>query len=300
MWRLPNLKPETVFCDRKWVAEDGLKLYARDYAGASGTAQLPVIALHGLTRNSADFAEVAPYMAATGRRVLVPDVRGRGRSDYDPQPLNYHLWTYAKDVLALCDALGIMGAHFVGTSMGGLILMVMSTLRPTLIRGVILNDVGPTLSPKGLARIAGYAGQSDGVYASLKEAVAYTRSINGSAFPNLGPKDWEAFAKRLFVQKADGRWHLDYDPRIADAFKATTVTPQAFDMAPLYMSLATGRRVLLVRGALSDLMEEDQVRLMQPLSPDFTRIDVEGVGHAPLLTEPEAKAAILGFLKEMP
>src|SRR3569832_2457647 len=109
----------TAFTDRWWTSGDGLKLHARDYAGAEGPARLPVICIHGLTRNARDFEDVAPAIAAMGRRVLALDVRGRGLSAFDPQPMSYHPGTYAGDVAALMGAAGIARAAFVGTSMGG-------------------------------------------------------------------------------------------------------------------------------------------------------------------------------------
>jgi pimeloyl-ACP methyl ester carboxylesterase len=286
------------FEERWWSSDDSLRLYARDYAGAGGGIHLPVVCLHGLTRNSADFEGVAPYIAATGRRVIVPDIRGRGLSDYDTDPKNYHLWTYAKDVLDLCDGLGIARAIFIGTSMGGLTTMVLSTLRPALIKAAVLNDVGPVLSARGLTRIAGYAGKNRSEIKSWHEAADYARLHNEVAFPDYGHKDWMAFARRLFREGDDGL-RLAYDPAITIPVSAPT-SPAVYDMMPLYMSLSTGRPLLLVRGALSDLIEDHEVKVMQGISPDLKRVDVEGVGHAPMLTEASSKAAVLEFLQDLP
>jgi pimeloyl-ACP methyl ester carboxylesterase len=284
------------FTERHYSSEEGLPLFARDYAPASGQAGLSVIALHGLTRNSSDFEAVAPYIAALGHRVIVPDIRGRGLSAYDPQPLNYNLFSYAKDVIRLCEALGIGSAHFIGTSMGGLITMVIASLKPDLIKGVVLNDVGPSLSPKGLTRIASYTGKS-GQASSWEEAVSVTKSINEIAFPNLSELEWLDFAKRLYTEDNNGQLRLNYDPAIADAFKVPQASGAGFDMTPLYLSLATPRRVLLIRGAQSDLLEPEQAQIMKALSPQFDQVDIEGVGHAPLLTEPKARHAIITYLK---
>ena len=146
------------FADLTWTSQDGLTLHARDYAAARPVTGVPVICIHGLTRNARDFEDLAPRIAALGRRVLAVDVRGRGRSARDPQPLNYHPGTYAMDVVALLEATGIDRAVFVGTSMGGIIAMVLASIRPEAIAGAVLNDVGPELSPLGLARIGGYVG----------------------------------------------------------------------------------------------------------------------------------------------
>ena len=123
--------------ERTWASNDGLDLFARDYAPAAGPARLPVICLHGLTRNSRDFEGVAPAMAAAGRRVLALDVRGRGRSAYDPNPSNYNPAVYAGDVAALMSEAGLARGIILGTSMGGLIAMTLATLRPDLILSLI-------------------------------------------------------------------------------------------------------------------------------------------------------------------
>jgi pimeloyl-ACP methyl ester carboxylesterase len=144
----------TAFVDRHWTSADGLRLYARDYAAAAGPAKLPVIAIHGLTRNSADFEAIAPLIAQSGRRVLAVDVRGRGRSDRAPDPMTYQPAVYAKDVLELLRQAGIERAVFLGTSMGGLITMALAAIRSKVIAAAIINDVGPEVAKEGLARIA--------------------------------------------------------------------------------------------------------------------------------------------------
>ncbi|HEX5776830.1 MAG TPA: alpha/beta fold hydrolase, partial [Caulobacteraceae bacterium] len=147
----------SAFNDITWRSADGLKLHARDYP-AEGD-KTPVICIHGLTRNAKDFEELAPRIQAAGRRVIAVDVRGRGESDRDPNPANYHPGTYAADVMALMAQQAIPSAVFIGTSMGGIITMVLASFAPQAIAGAVLNDVGPELSPVGIARIAGYVGQ---------------------------------------------------------------------------------------------------------------------------------------------
>lgn len=291
------LRKPPAYSDRWWSTDDGLRLYARDYPAGPGRVRLPVICLHGLTRNSADFEDVAPYIAALDRRVIVPDIRGRGLSEHDQDPMNYHIWTYARDILDLCDSMGIGSAIFVGTSMGGLITMVLSTLRPNLIKAAILNDVGPVLSQKGLTRISAYASQAHHSFKNWHDAAVYIAEQNKVAFPNYTSHDWQKFAKRVFIKGRDGLLRLAYDSRITEAFKSVTVTSSTYDMAPCYMSLATGRKILLVRGALSDLLENAEAEQMEALSSDFNRVDIDYVGHAPMLTEAPARAAITDFLE---
>lgn len=287
------------FADRWWTSGDGLRLYARDYPGASGEARVPVVCLHGLTRNSRDFEDVAPYLAATGRRVLVLDVRGRGRSAHDPNADNYSPGVYARDVGALLDQLSIARSIFVGTSMGGLITMALAAARPDLVAAAAINDVGPRLSPVGLGRILAYTGKPVDVR-SWKDARAYAERINGAAFPSYGKTDWGRFARRLFDENDKGRPVLAYDPAITVPFRTASPDKPAPDMDPLWRGLADGRPTLLLHGALSDLLDDDGVRHMQALTPALQVVHVPGVGHAPMLTEAEAKAALLAFLARQP
>jgi len=294
---------QEAFADRFWTSPDGLKLHARDYAGASGAARAPVICLHGLTRNARDFEDLAPRIAANGRRVLALDVRGRGQSAWDPQPMRYVPATYAVDVLALLDALGIGRAVFIGTSMGGLITMTIAAFRPQAVAGAVLNDIGPEIAPEGIKRITGYTGRSAAV-ATWAEAADYARQLNAVAFPHYTAEQWTAFARRLFAEK-DGRPVLDYDPDIAKAFAPPPppegqAPPPPVDLWPLFKGLALGRPLLTIRGALSDLLSPDIAGRMREAAPEMAYAEVAGVGHAPMLDEPEALAAIDTLLEAAP
>ncbi len=301
------------FTDFFWTSHEGLPLHARDYAPVGDVRKLPVICIHGLTRNARDFEDLAPRIAATGRRVLAVDVRGRGLSARDPNPMNYHPGTYAADVIALLDAAGIEQAVFVGTSMGGLITMVLTSIKPEAIAAAVLNDVGPELSPIGLARIAGYTGLASR-FETWSDAVAYAKAINEAAFPAYGPRDWDAFARRLFDEK-DGGYVLAYDPDISAPIKAAAEAAaqmaaksqaeggQALappDMYPLFRALAKDRPLLLVRGGISDLIDPAIAERMRAAAPSMGYAEVPGVGHAPMLTEPEAWAAIENLLATAP
>ena len=279
------------FTDLTWTSNDGLALHARDYAATAPDSGPPVICIHGLTRNARDFEALAPRIAALGRRVLAIDVRGRGRSAHDPQPLNYHPGTYAMDVVALLDATGIDKAVFVGTSMGGIIAMVLASIRPEAIAGAVLNDVGPELSPIGLARIGGYVGAAS-AFANQDEAAAYAKAINGAAFPAYTDADWAVFARRLVDPAPDGTLILAYDPDISVPFKAADPAAPAPDMYPLLRALAACGPVLLVRGGISDLIDPPIAERMRAAVPAMAYAEVPGVGHAPMLTEPEAWSAI--------
>ncbi|USQ96152.1 alpha/beta fold hydrolase [Caulobacter sp. RL271] len=301
------------FTDFFWTSHEGLPLHARDYApkGVSGgeAQKLPVICIHGLTRNARDFEDLAPRIAATGRRVLAVDVRGRGLSARDPNPMNYHPGTYAADVVSLLAAAGIDQAVFVGTSMGGLITLVLASFKPEAIAAAVLNDVGPEVSPVGLARIAGYTGRV-GRFEAWDDAVAYVRDINQAAFPAYDPDDWERAARRTFDSQ-DGGFVAAYDPDIAVPIRAaaeaaakvqaeTGQAPPPPDMYPLFRALAKDRPLLLVRGGISDLIDPAIAERMRAAAPHMAYAEVPGVGHAPMLTEPEAWAAIEKLLQAAP
>ena len=286
---------------RRWAAPDGLQLFARDHAGAAGEARLPVVCIHGLTRNSKDFEGVAPVIAAAGRRVLALDVRGRGQSARDPNVSNYNPAGYAGDVAARMGAAGISRAIFVGTSMGGIITMTLATMRPALIAGAVLNDIGAEIASEGLTRIAGYVGKVEPA-ATWAEAARCARAGNGEALPRLSDADWITFARRTWREEAPGRLMPDYDPAIAQGFSPLPpgqAQPSA-DLWPLFTALAMARPLLLIRGAASDLLSAATADRMQAAAPQMRRLVVAETGHAPTLDEPECRTAILDFLADAP
>ncbi len=286
------------YVERRWKSPDGLDLFARDYAPGPGPARPPVIAIHGLTRNSADFEAIAPLLAQSGRRVLAVDVRGRGLSDRAPDPMTYRPDVYAADVLALMDQAAVGRAVFMGTSMGGLITMALTALRPKAVVAAILNDIGPEVAPEGLARIAAYSGQPVEID-SWADAAAYAKRINAVAFPHYSDADWDAFARRIFRQGPDGEIGLDYDPDISVPIRAAGAKALVPNLWPMFRRLARNRPTLLVRGGVSDLLSADIAARMRKAAPDMAYVEVPQIGHAPMLDEPEAKAAIFEFLAEL-
>ena len=284
--------------ERRWTSKDGLSLFARDYPAAGGEEKLPVICLHGLTRNSKDFEDVALIIAGWGRRVVVPDVRGRGQSDRDPDPGNYKPPIYARDVVEMMTALDIPRAVFLGTSMGGLITMTLMALRPNAIVAAILNDVGPEIAPEGIARILGYAGKKTEIR-NWDDAVDYARRINAVALPHFSDEDWQSFARRTFRDE-DGVPALDYDPAITVPLGKPPSRISLWMVGLMFRRLARKRPTLLIRGEISDVISRDIAARMQSRAPTMQRVDVPGVGHAPMLDEPAAVAAIKDFLARVP
>jgi pimeloyl-ACP methyl ester carboxylesterase len=258
-----------------------------------------VICIHGLTRNASDFDELAPRIAALGRRVLALDVRGRGDSQRDPNPDNYASGVYACDVARLAADLGIARAVFIGTSMGGLITMTLAAKRLDLIAAAVLNDIGPVISEKGLARIAGYSGQA-GAVDSWEAAAGRVRDINARAFPDNDAAEWDKWARRAFAPDAAGRLAPRYDPNIAIALQTGKLRSTSLSLRMAFRKLTQERPVLLLRGTLSDLLEDRQAAWMRRAAPRMTYVEVPDVGHAPMLTEPAALDAIIKFLANVP
>ena len=276
----------------RWRSADGLTLHARDYAPARDRGLLPVICLHGLTRNARDFEALAPWIAARGRRALAVDIRGRGLSARDPQA-SYWLPTYAEDVRLMAETLGLDRAIFIGTSMGGLITMELAALAPNLVAAAVINDVGPVLAAEGLARIGSYVGNAP-LFDTWDEAAAYIERQNAQALPHYKAADWQAMARRMFREQ-EKRIVADYDPAIAAAFGTGPLPADPWDR---WHGLARGRPLLLLRGGLSDLLTAGDATRMVTEHDNARLREVPNVGHAPMLDEPEALAAIGAFLDE--
>ena len=255
-----------------------------------------LLLMHGLTRNAADFEPLIPHLARR-YRLIVPDQRGRGLSQWDDVPANYRPDIYCADMFALLDGLGIASVTAIGTSMGGLIAMGMNAMRPDMVWAVVLNDVGPVLDPAGLARIQGYVGSSAPMQ-SWDEAAERCRAINCTAFPDFTTADWLAFAHRTCTRQADGTIAFAYDPAVSHSIGDAQPAAALPDLWPLWQALGA-KPVLVIRGELSDLLSAETVETMAAHHPGyFAAVEVPRVGHAPLLNEPDALAAITRFLAE--
>jgi len=271
-------------------SQDGLRLFSRVYEGPGAAAPV-VVCLHGLTRNSRDFEDLAAHLAPR-YRVIVPDVRGRGLSARDPKFSNYQIPVYLGDLQRLLAGLGAARVAIVGTSMGGLMAMVLAASQPTLLSGIVLNDVGPEVDPRGLERIRGYVGKSPPVR-DWAGAVAQVRLVYGSAWPGLDDARWEKIARASYRADANGVPQPDSDPMIAEPLKDTSKA--APDLWPLWGAIAKVP-MLAIRGANSDILSPATVARMQREKPDLRTLEVANRGHVPLLDEPESLAAIDGFL----
>lgn len=281
----------TGYRERRFTAQDGLRLYYRDYgdARAPGT---PVLCLPGLTRNSSDFHLLASRLAAS-RRVICPDYRGRGCSARDPDWRNYQPRTYIADILALIVAANLHRVLVVGSSLGGLLAMGLAVAQPASLAAVVLNDVGPDINPGGFNRIRSYIGR-DHPQPDWASAIRFVQET----FSTVGEKseaDWRRIAEGTFRQGDDGLLHVDWDPAIARPLARVGPLP---DLWPLFRALRP-IPTLAFRGALSDVLTEATFDRMQREHPALTRCTVARVGHIPTLEEPEARHAIDAFLERV-
>lgn len=280
--------------ERFVAATDGLRLFARDY-GRAGADALPLICLPGLSRNSADFHELAVALATDPdrpRRVLALDYRGRGRSDYDPDPRKYDVAIELGDVVQVLTHLKVGRAIFVGTSRGGLIAMALAAAQPDRVAGVVLNDIGPVLEASGLARIRGYVGKLPEPRDDA-EGVRILRSLQGARFPALMQAQWSRMARATWTRR-DGRLVPNYDPALLHTLEGLDLEAPLPTLWPLFEKLS-GVPVLAIRGELSDLLSAETLAAMAAAHPSLEAITVPGQGHAPLLDDPDTIEAIGDF-----
>jgi pimeloyl-ACP methyl ester carboxylesterase len=272
--------------DGYWWSKDGLRLHYRDYPGPADKP--PILCLPGLTRNARDFAAVADRLAGDGRLICV-DLRGRGESAYAKDPMTYAPLTYLQDIEALIGELGLKRFIAFGTSLGGLLTMLLAGTGAERLAGAMLNDVGPTLEPAGIARIRTYVGKG-GSWPTWLHAARAIAETNGAAYPHYGLEEWLEMAKRLCRLTRAGRVVHDYDMKIAEPFKL----PGGEAGVDLWPALDALKPVpsLLLRGARSDLLSEATAEEMARRLPLLECVTVPGVGHAPTLFEPESEAAI--------
>jgi len=285
---------ETSYEDRFWESADGLKLHFRDYPGRSDRP--PLLCLHGLTRNARDFEQLAQRYAGEWR-VIVPEMRGRGESDYAKDTSTYLPPVYVGDVFKLLADEGIHRFVSVATSMGGLMTMMMASVKPEMIAGALLNDIGPVLQTDGLDHIRSYLGQQRS-FPTWMHAARALQEVQQESHPDFTVDDWLVMAKRTMCLGQNGRISFDYDMGIAEPFNNTGVIDdesktggEAPDLWPAFMALS-GRPLLLVRGGLSTLLAEEAALEMQRRIPEMELVTVPRSGHAPTLDEPEVLEAL--------
>lgn len=286
--------------DVYFSASDGLKLHARDYGRANPETfdRFPLICLPGLSRNAADFHDIALKIANDAeapRRVVSFDYRGRGQSEWAKAPEDYNVVTETEDVLTGMAALGIEHAIFLGTSRGGLIMHVMSAMRPGVIAAGILNDIGPVVEGAGLAQIKTYLTRETKPI-SFSDAARVQKEVHGKAFPALKDGDWLDFAHAIYVEDKKKRLVGNYDPKLLRPLMDMDFSTPLPTMWPQFEALAANKPLLVIRGENSTLLAEETVSEMQARAPDLDTHTALGQGHAPILHLGSLPGLIRNFL----
>ena len=279
--------------NRYWESDDEVRLHYRDYPGRADRP--PILCLPGLTRNARDFEELAARLAGEWR-VLAINFRGRGGSGAAKAPMSYVPAPYVKAGEALLAERGIRRFVAVGTSLGGIVAMLLAAGGADRLAGVLLNDVGPQIEPAGLGRIRSYVGKSN-IWPTWMHAARAVQEGNAEAYPHHAIEDWLAMAKRLYRLNSSGRIVLDYDMKIAEPFRlpGNEAAPDMWAAFDALKSVPT----LIVRGGRSDVLGQATAAKMAARLDRAELVTVPDVGHAPLLSEPEAEAAIDRLLERV-
>lgn len=284
-----DARDQTGFREGYVTAQDGLRLYYRDY-GPHDSGRATALCLAGIARNSRDFHSLALRLSVA-RRVMAFDYRGRGRSDYDRNWRHYEPRTYVEDARHLMAATNTHRIVAIGTSMGGLIALGLAVAAASSVRAIVMNDVGPEIQSEGFERIVTYIA-SFPPQATWDQAALEMRRV----FPMLSitsDKGWLNFARASYRPGGDGMLHADWDPNIVKPLGNPEDTP--VDLWALYRGIA-GIPALAVRGGKSDVLSETTFRRMKTEKPDLVQVVIPESGHAPTLGEPEAVKAIDAFL----
>ena len=288
---------ERSWTDNYWHSPDGLRLHFRDYPACNAAAndRPPIICMHGLTRNARDFSVLADKISKDWR-VLALEMRGRGDSEYARDSATYNPLTYVADVQALLEQEAIERFVAIGTSLGGLMTMLLAAIDPDRIAGAVLNDIGPIVDPAGIDRIKDYVGQGRS-FPSWMHAARALQEVHAPSHPKFVLDDWLNMAKRGMVVQQNGRIGFDYDMNIAEPFHQPNGAAPA-DLWPAFEALG-GKPVLVVRGGLADLLSEETAHEMVRRIDGATLVTVPDVGHAPLLEEDVAVAGINSLLSRI-
>jgi len=280
------------YSENTFTNPDGLKQYYRDYDHAGAGAPV-VLCMAGLTRNTRDFAEVADHLARTCR-VIAVDQRGRGNSDWDPDPSRYRPDVYVSDMMALLGHLNVPKVIAFGTSLGGIMTFMIAAMHPGTLKGALINDIGPEIDPAGITRIKSYVGKGTPP-ATWADAVALVKSASFASFPKFSEDEWLWFTRKLFTDK-DGKPVAQYDPAISKNFDAND-DQSSPDLWPVF-DLSAGIPMVVTRGIHSDILSAETLSKMAARHPDLTAVTVADRGHTPLLTEPECVPAIDALIEK--
>ena len=295
--------------ENRYRSSDGLELYYREYGGGDRA----VVCLHGLSRNSKDFHDLALHLSQ-GYRVICPDLRGRGRSQYDPNGKTYNMVAYTQDVQHLLDAAGLDKPVLIGTSLGGFISLTMAYLLPGRLRAIVLNDAGPEIDPAGIKRIMGYSGTPAAAPRNWEEATALVKANHEVGLLGMPGSFWADYARLTYRENDDGVPVAEVDPKVLTSLKTAKTLGnilKSLNAVGLVKKVrgipvdawesfrAVSMPCLVLRGETSDVLAAETVAKMRDIKPDLEVATIPNRGHAPLLDEPESLAAIDTFLETL-
>jgi pimeloyl-ACP methyl ester carboxylesterase len=286
--------PDRGFASVFVTAPDGLRLHIRSY-GSSVASALPVVCLPALARTAADFHPLATALAAdpaNPRLVLALDYRGHGQSQYDRNPKNYAIRVALADLSAVLAAFEITSAIFVGTSFGGVLAMMLAVLPPAAVAGVILNDIGPVMEPRGLIRIKSYVGKLP-IARNFEEGAEILRWLFEAQFTKLAPQDWVAFAQRTW-REGHSTLVPSHDPKLARVLRGYSLErlPTLWDQFDALARIP----LMVIRGANSDMLARPTLNEMLARRSQLEVVVVPDQGHAPLLGEPKVIRRVAAFV----
>ncbi len=280
------------YLERRLITEDGLSLYFRDYGDAASVAT-PVLCLAGLFRNSRDFDSIACRLASK-RRVLCPDLRGRGCSDFDSNWNNYQPATYLSDITQLLSRADIHQVVVVGTSFGGLLALALGTFMPLKIAGLVLNDVGPEIEPGKFNEVLDYIAVDHPQPDWESAAKEIRKQIPGALFQTEAL--FRTMVYNTYREGDDGLLHFDWDVNIAKPLMgAPNVNPNLWHCLLRLHPIP----LLTFRGEVSDVFSEECFLRIGQEYPGTHLVTVPETGHAPTLSEPECIAALDAFLQDL-
>jgi pimeloyl-ACP methyl ester carboxylesterase len=285
------------FDDHTFSAPDGLRLNARIYT-PSKKSHGDVICLPGLTRNGRDFHELALHLSQLAdrpKRIIAIDARGRGFSEYDADWQNYNVVTEAGDVLAGLAAMGIESADFIGTSRGGILIHLIAAMEPTVLKRIVLNDIGPVIEAEGLMRIKTALTRAPKPK-DWDDASKVQRDLHGREFPALTLRDWDIHARAIYREIKHGKITSDYDPKLLKTLENFDPAVPVPDLWTQFQGLAA-RPLMTIRGENSKLLSAETVAKMKLLHPGMREVTAVGQGHAPMLWTAGLPEKIAVFLR---
>ncbi|MDP7456441.1 MAG: alpha/beta hydrolase [Alphaproteobacteria bacterium] len=275
------------------VHEGQCRMVYYDWASRGNTKLGLVLCLHGLTGNGRFFDKLADALSDAGYRVVCPDMVGRGKSGWLKRPRDYNIRRYFSHLEALVSHLGVRDITLIGTSMGGVLGMMLAAKAVTPLRRLVLNDVGAVIPRGPIKHIRTYVG-ADPRFADLEEVELYLRTIYAGAGSHETAQ-WRALAEIASYRLEDGGYRLAFDPAISKPLR--WLPPFSLRLWHVWDAIACP--VLVLRGAESPILSAKVAETMQKREPKRVDcVELPGIGHAPSLMKPNQIALILDWMEK--